>query len=75
MIRTDTDNLILAYLPIKDFRLPKLDQILEKGKIDETDYLKASTYKLMHQTTLKEISDEVYKQMQVGRRGKVASQL
>lgn len=71
-IKTDTENMVLAYLPIKDFRFPALDQILLQGKIDETDYLKISTYKLIHEITLREISCEVYKQMQVGRDGKVA---
>ncbi|WP_438348553.1 hypothetical protein ACP8HI_23615 [Paenibacillus sp. FA6] len=70
VIHTDTENLTLAYLPIKDFRLPALDQLLEQGKIDEVDYLKISTCKLIHSQTLKEISDEVYKQMQLGRNGK-----
>jgi hypothetical protein len=71
VIKNETENIILAYLHVKDFRLPALDQILEQGKIDEREYLKISTYKLMHPTTLKEISDEVYMQMQVGRKGKL----
>ncbi|MEK4513366.1 hypothetical protein EJP82_08855 [Paenibacillus anaericanus] len=70
-IKTDMKHIILAYLPIKDFRLPALDQILEQGKIDGQDYLKISTYKLMHKTTLEQISDEVYKQIQVGRNRKM----
>lgn len=70
VIHTEMENLTLAYLPIKDFRLPALDQLLERGKIDEVDYLKISTCKLIHPKTLKEISDEVYKQMQMDRNGK-----
>jgi hypothetical protein len=63
-IQGETESLILAYLPIKDFRLPTLDQMLEQGKIDGHSYLKISTYKLIHPNTLKEISDEVFKQIQ-----------
>jgi hypothetical protein len=65
-IKTNKEKMVLAYLPTKDFRLPTLDQMLEQGKINEGDYLKISTYKLIHQTTLKEITGEVYKQLQIG---------
>ncbi|MNN42526.1 hypothetical protein D3C76_1407130 [compost metagenome] len=69
-IKTDDEDIIISYLPTKDFRLPILDQILEQGKINEDDYLKISTYKLIHQTTLKEIAEEAYKQIRLGRNGK-----
>ncbi|MMZ60653.1 hypothetical protein D3C76_493230 [compost metagenome] len=64
------ENIIISYLPTKDFRLPILDQILKQGKINEDDYLKISTCKLIHQTTLKEIAEEAYKQIRLGRNGK-----
>lgn len=54
---------MIAYLPIKDFRLPKLDQLQEQGILNESDYLKISTYKLIHESTLNEISEEVYRQL------------
>lgn len=69
-IKTDTERIILAYLPIKDFRLPVLDQILEQGKINESDYQKISICKLIHPATLREISEEVFQQIQVGRKGR-----
>lgn len=70
VIKTDPEKRILAYLTIKDFRLPTLDQLQENGKIDEAAYLKISTYKLIHPSTLKEISDEVYKQLTLGRKNR-----
>lgn len=71
-LQTDKERIVLAYLPIKDFRLPALDKLQEEGKIKESDYLKMSTCKMIHPTTLKEISDEVFKQLQVGRNGRKA---
>ncbi|RSK26241.1 hypothetical protein EJF36_04870 [Bacillus sp. HMF5848] len=67
IIKTDTDNMTLAYLPIKDFRLPKLDQLLAKRKLNEKSYIKISTYKLIHKKTLQLIAEDVYNQLQVGR--------
>ncbi len=64
-IKTPMEKRMLAYLPIKAFRLPSLDQILEQGKITDSDYRKISTYKLTHLSTLNEIKEEVYKQIQV----------
>jgi hypothetical protein len=58
------EQLTLAYLPIKDFRLPKLDQLLEQGAISEKEYLMLSTWKLIHPKTLQEIVIEVFKQME-----------
>ena len=62
-IKSDTGNQTIAYLPIKSFRLPKLDKLLGQGKINDAGYLKISTYKLIHKTTLNEISEEIYKQL------------
>lgn len=59
-LRNASEEKILAYLPIKDFRLPQLDQLLERREIDEAAYLKMATYKLIHSNTLQEISEEVY---------------
>ncbi|SDF60247.1 hypothetical protein SAMN04488542_11391 [Fontibacillus panacisegetis] len=73
-IKTEEENIIISYLPTKDFRLPVLDQILEQGKINRDDYLKISTYKLIHQTTLNEIAEESYKQIRLGRNGKTVSE-
>ncbi|KAA0546077.1 hypothetical protein FZW96_17330 [Bacillus sp. BGMRC 2118] len=58
---------VLAYLPITDFRLPSLDRLLTEEKINEDEYLKISMCKLMHPETVKEIAEETYKQIQVGR--------
>ncbi|HLO12472.1 MAG TPA: hypothetical protein VK190_09675 [Pseudoneobacillus sp.] len=66
-IQTNDEYVILSYLPIKDFRLPKLDQLLESGKINQTDYFNISSTKLMHPSTLNQIKDEVYKQLQLGK--------
>ncbi|MNO85493.1 hypothetical protein D3C76_768660 [compost metagenome] len=73
-IKTEEEDIIISYLPTKDFRLPVLDQILEQGKINRDDYLKISTYKLIHQTTLNEIAEESYKQIRLGRNGKTVSE-
>ncbi|RCX17782.1 hypothetical protein DFP94_108143 [Fontibacillus phaseoli] len=67
-IKSEKEKILLAYLPIKDFRLPALDQILKQGKINESDYRNMSTCKLIHPATLKEINEEVYQQIQVGRK-------
>jgi hypothetical protein len=66
-IQNDAEKLMLAYLPIKNFRLPRLDRFLEEGKINENNYLKMSAYKLIHPTTIKEIKEDVYKQLEIGR--------
>jgi hypothetical protein len=66
-IKTKGEYVIISYLAIKDFRLPKLDQLLETGKINQSDYLKISSSKLMHPSTLNQIKDEVYKQLQLGK--------
>ncbi|UOY94348.1 hypothetical protein MUG87_09770 [Ectobacillus sp. JY-23] len=66
-VKTEQDNRLLAYLPIKDFRLPALDQLLERGKIDKEAYLKIARYKLMHKQTIMEILEEVHKQMTTNR--------
>lgn len=60
-------KIYLAYLPIGNFRLPHLDKLQQDGKIDEQAYLKISTSKLLHPRTQKDVSEEVYKQLQVGR--------
>jgi hypothetical protein len=66
-IKTNGEYVIVSYLPIKDFRLPKLDQLLESGKINQSDYVKISSTKLMHPSTLNQIKDEVHKQLQLGK--------
>lgn len=73
-IQAGHERIAVAYLRIKDFRLPALDQILEQGRINESDYLKMSTCKLIHPVTLNEISDEVYRQIQLGRRRRNAEE-
>lgn len=66
-IKDGSRKRLLAYLPIKNFRLPTLDKLQHIGKIDETTYLKLSTYKLSSPATLKHIVNEVHKNIQVGR--------
>jgi hypothetical protein len=66
-IKTNGEYVIVSYLPIKDFRLPKLDQLLESGEINQSDYVKISSTKLMHPSTLNQIKDEVHKQLQLGK--------
>lgn len=61
------ENMYLAYLPIGNFRLPHLDKLQQEGTIDEQAYLRISTSKLLDPGTLKEVREEVYKQLQVGR--------
>jgi hypothetical protein len=61
------ENMYLAYLPIGNFRLPHLDKLQQEGTIDEQTYLRISTSKLLDPGTLKEVREEVYKQLQVGR--------
>lgn len=66
-VKTGSDKVLLAYLNTKDFRLPSLDVLMEEGKINESTYRKLSISMLIHKKTMDEITDEVYKQMQVGR--------
>ena len=61
------ENMYLAYLPIGNFLLPHLDKLQQEGTIDEQAYLRISTSKLLDPGTLKEVREEVYKQLQVGR--------
>jgi hypothetical protein len=56
----------IAYLPVKDFRLPKLDRLLVDKKITENEYLKISAFQLIHPTTLKKITDETIKRLHIG---------
>lgn len=62
-----SNNLLLAYLTISDFRLPSLDVLMDNRRIDATSYLKISVYKLIHPVTINQIKEEVYKQIQIGR--------
>ncbi len=66
-VKNENESILLAFLPTNDFRFPTLDLLQKEGKIDETAYLKIATYRLMHPKTLNEISEEVYKQMKIGR--------
>lgn len=66
-IQSITEKRTLAYLPTKLFRLPALSQLLQQGKISIEDYLKISSYKLIHPSTIEEIKKEVYLQLQQGR--------
>ncbi|WP_085506555.1 hypothetical protein [Thalassobacillus devorans] len=67
VVETGNEHMSLAYLPIKDFRLPTLDKMFEEGKIDEKAYLKLSAAKLMEAETIKEIKEEVYQQIRRNR--------
>ena len=66
-LKQNEEKLFIAYLPIGNFRLPHLDKLQQDGTIDEQTYLRISTSKLLHRNTLKEVREEVYKQLQVGR--------
>ncbi|WLR57030.1 hypothetical protein LC048_09240 [Mesobacillus subterraneus] len=66
-LKQNGENMYLAYLPIGNFRLPHLDKLQHEGIIDEQTYLRISTSKLLDPGTLKEVREEVYKQLQVGR--------
>lgn len=67
-IRTGGEPILLAYLAMKDFRLVTLDQLLEQKAIGEAEYRKLAACKLIHPSTLEEISDEVSQQIQRGRK-------
>lgn len=66
-LKQNGENMYLAYLPIGNFRLPHLDKLQQEGTIDEQTYLRISTSKLLDHSTLQEVREEVYKQLQVGR--------
>lgn len=66
-IETGNDPIILAYLPIKNFMLPYLDEKRKDGEISESLITKISIAKLIHEKTLQEIKNEVYNQIQFGR--------
>jgi hypothetical protein len=66
-IVTNGEKVYLAYLPVGNFWIPQLDKLKQEGKIDEQTYLKISTSKLLHPKTMKEVREEVYKHLQVGR--------
>ncbi|MBT2683486.1 hypothetical protein [Bacillus sp. ISL-37] len=66
-LKQNGENMYLAYLPIGNFRLPHLDKLQQEGTIDEQTYLRISTSKLLDPSTLQEVREEVYKQLQVGR--------
>lgn len=61
---SEMETMYFAYLSINDFRLPALDQLLEQGKIDDEDYLKMSAYMVSHPSILREMKEEVFKQIQ-----------
>ncbi|TFE01664.1 hypothetical protein [Jeotgalibacillus salarius] len=54
----------LAYLPIKDFRLPVLDRLSSESNLTEKEYMTISSYIASHPRTLHEIKDEVFRKMQ-----------
>lgn len=66
-VKSKKDTILLAFLPTSDFRFPTLDSLYNKGEINKAEYLKIATYRLIHPKTLNEITEEVYKQMKVGR--------
>ncbi len=69
-INVESEKMLIAYLATKDFRVPKLDQMQEQRKINSTGYLKISSYKLVNQKTIKEITNEVYNQIHSGKLNK-----
>lgn len=66
-IEKTKEPVILAYLPIKNFMLPYLDEKINEGSISESLSTQISIAKLIHKKTLQEIMDEVYYQVQFGR--------
>ncbi|TFE00059.1 hypothetical protein [Jeotgalibacillus sp. R-1-5s-1] len=55
---------VLAYLPIKGFRLPSLDRLEGGGLLDADRYLIISSYIASHPSTKKEIQREVFRRLQ-----------
>ncbi|SDC29982.1 hypothetical protein SAMN05421734_10682 [Pelagirhabdus alkalitolerans] len=66
-IESDHASIMLAYLPVDDFMLPFLDELLNAKKIGPRTSQKVSQAKLIHPDTLNEIVNEVYNQVQFGR--------
>lgn len=54
---------LIAYLPIEQFRLPLLDQLLVDRVISGETYRRICIYKLILPSTRNEMIDEVYKQI------------
>lgn len=54
----------LAYLPIKDFRLPALDRLSSESHLTDKEYLVVSSYIASNPRTLLEIKEEVFNKMQ-----------
>ncbi len=66
-IESDEEPIIIAYLPLKNFMLPFLDEKINEGDIDHPLSKKISLAKALHPDTLNEMINEVYNQVQFGR--------
>ncbi|WP_078555700.1 hypothetical protein [Bacillus alkalicellulosilyticus] len=59
-------SLFIAYIPVEDFRMPLLDKLEKEKKINEEDYRKIGTFKLLHPKTLLEMKEDIFKNLQSG---------
>lgn len=66
-IQIQKETFYIAYLPVSQFRLPFLDQLLHSGRINAEDYRLLTIWKLTDPATLTEIQEEVHKQIHQGR--------
>lgn len=66
-IQDQKETFYIAYLPVSQFRLPFLDQLLHSGRITAEDYRLLTIWKLTDPAALKEIRGEVHKQIHQGR--------
>lgn len=66
-IKSDQDQVTLAYLPIESYRSPVLDKLLKEGTINLGTYRKISTCKIRHPKMKEIIIEEVFRKLQVGR--------
>ncbi|SDJ36249.1 hypothetical protein [Salimicrobium halophilum] len=65
-IDSGEERRMIAYLPMEQFRIPKLDRLYVKRELTGEMYQKTAAAKVMLVCTQEEIKEEVYHQLKVG---------
>ncbi|WNF35275.1 hypothetical protein RJD24_12455 [Bacillaceae bacterium IKA-2] len=66
-LKSNNEQVTLAYLPIDNYRSPVLDKLLKEGIINLNTYRKINACKIRHPKVKKVIIEDVFKKLQVGR--------
>lgn len=66
-LKSNNEQVALAYLAIDNYRSPVLDKLLKEGTINLNTYRKISTCKIRHPKMKEVIVEEVFRKLQVGR--------